>query len=508
MYNNKSVVLCVLDGWGIGKDDRYNAIKNAKTPTFDFLSKNFPSSRLRADGRHVGLLPGQMGNSEVGHMTIGAGRAIPMSLPKIDQAIAEDSLKDSTVIRQFIKALKKSGGVAHLAGLFSNGGVHAHQTHMIYLANVIADEGIKVNLHLFLDGRDVPPNSAVNDIKRLEFALAKNVEVVTLIGRFYAMDRDNRWDRVEKAYQLITQGIGIPFNSAELAILSRYEFGETDEFIQPCSKKSYNGFSKTSDALFFMNFRADRAREILSALCDPSFNKFPRDMDFSLVAQSGMVEYSPQHAKFMKNVLSQDSVENTLGQCLSRANKTQVRLAETEKYPHVTFFFNAGVEIPYAGEQRLMIPSPKVKTYDLMPEMSAKEITLKLIDLVRKNSFDFILVNYANPDMVGHSGSLEAAIQACEIVDSCLGQVYNEVSLSGGTLIVTADHGNCEIMFDPTIDSPHTSHTLNSVPFIVVGANGLLTVKNGSLSDIAPTILNIFEIAVPMDMTGRSLLEY
>ena len=210
----------------------------------------------------------------------------------------------------------------------------------------------------------------------------------------------------------------------------------------------------------------------------------------------------------MKNVLSQESVENTLGQCLSRANKTQVRLAETEKYPHVTFFFNAGVEIPYAGEQRLMIPSPKVKTYDLMPEMSAKEITLKLIDLVRKNSFDFILVNYANPDMVGHSGSLEAAIQACEIVDSCLGQVYNEVSLSGGTLIVTADHGNCEIMFDPTIDSPHTSHTLNSVPFIVVGANGLLTVKNGSLSDIAPTILNIFEIAVPMDMTGRSLLEY
>ena len=508
MRDKNTLVLCILDGWGLSKDTHYNAISSAKTPNFDFLTKTFPTSKLRADGEYVGLLPGQMGNSEVGHMTIGAGRAMRMNLPRIDTAIRNNSLKNNFVVKRFIAALKTSGGVAHLAGLFSSGGVHAHQDHIIYFANLIASEGICVNLHLFLDGRDVPPKRAIADIKELEIALHKLVQVVTIIGRFYAMDRDNRWDRIEKAYNLLALGLGQRFDTPEAAILSNYKNGETDEFVQPSVIRSYDGISKNSDGIFFMNYRSDRAREILSALCDPKFNKFSRRKKFTLVSQCGLIEYSKEHKKFMESVLDIEPNDNTLGQCISNANKKQFRLAETEKYPHVTFFFNSSVEVPALGESRFMVASPKVRTYDLMPEMSAYEITEKLLQLIREKSFDFILVNYANPDMVGHTGSLRAATEACEVVDNCLGKVYHELKRAGGTLLLTSDHGNCEEMYDPINELPHTSHTLNPVPFTAIGLKGLSRVRNGSLADIAPTVLDILKIDVPNDMTGRSLLKF
>ena len=508
MKNKNTVVLCILDGWGVGEDIFSNAIKRANTPNFDYLVNNFPTSRLRADGEFVGLLPGQIGNSEVGHITIGAGRPVPMNLPTINESIKDDSLKYHPVITRFVDSLKRTGGVAHLAGLFSSGGVHAHQDHMIYLANALANDGINVNLHLFLDGRDVPPKTAIYDIKRLELILHKNVRVVTLIGRFYAMDRDNRWERIEKAYNLLALGIGNSYETAEAAILSRYECGETDEFIKPSVIESYEGFSHDTDGLFFMNYRADRARELLSALCDPKFSKFDRQKEFTLVSQSGLIQYSDDHRNFMENVLRPAPVKNTLGECLSRANKRQLRLAETEKYPHVTFFFNSGIEQPVLGESRFMVPSPKVETYDLAPKMSADLVTDRLLDSIKVNSFDFILVNYANPDMVGHTGSLDAAIKACEATDLCLGDIYRELKNLGGTLLLTSDHGNCEIMYDTKNKSPHTSHTLNPVPFTVVGVQELSGVRNGSLSDIAPTVLDLLKIDVPKEMTGKSLLKF
>ena len=507
MKKKKTIVLCVLDGWGLNSNDEFNAIKKADTPNYDFLTSNFPTSQLIAHGECVGLLPNQMGNSEVGHLTIGAGRVVPMSLKKIDEAIKADSLGNHRIIKQFVDALKKTGGVAHLAGLFSSGGVHAHQDHIIYLANLIASQGVSVNLHLFLDGRDVPPKTAISDIERLELVSDRRVTVATVIGRFFSMDRDGRWDRIEKAYRLLAEGKGDHYISAIDAIRSRYSMGETDEFLGPCVIGSYEGFSPGNDGLFFMNFRSDRAREILLALCDPKFDKFHRNKNFKLVSQCGLVEYSTEHESFMNSVFNQNLINNTLGQCLSSNSKTQFRLAETEKYPHVTFFFNSGVEIPIKGESRFMVPSPSVTTYDLKPEMSAHLVTEKLEELIRSEKFDFILVNYANPDMVGHSGRLDATIKACETVDKCLGSLYRVVKEFGVILLLTADHGNCEMMYDAINKSPHTSHTLNPVPFTLVGADGLVKVRNGELSDIAPTVLDLFGLSIPMEMTGRSLLK-
>ena len=507
MNTKKKIVLCILDGWGISNHYESNAIKQADTPNYDFLVKNFPTSQLRAHGEYVGLLPGQMGNSEVGHITIGAGRVIPMNLKKIDIAIKNGSLRTNDIVKKFVASLKESGGVAHLAGLFSNGGVHAHQDHLVYLANLIAREGVEVKLHLFLDGRDVPPKTAILDVKSLESVLDQGVTVVTMIGRFFSMDRDNRWCRVEKAYRLLAEGEGEYYNSALDAVRSRYRMGETDEFIGPSVIGDYSGFSMDEDGLFFLNFRSDRAREILLALCDPKFDKFKRNKNFKLVYKCGLIEYSSEHANFMKSVFRSTHINNTLGECLSLNKKTQFRLAETEKYPHVSFFFNSGLERPSSGESRFMVPSPHVTTYDLKPEMSAHKVTQKLLEVISSEKFEFILVNYANPDMVGHSGSLEAAIKACEVVDECLGSVYKAVKQSNFILLLTADHGNCEMMYDDINKSPHTSHTLNPVPFTVVGAQGLSSVRNGDLSDIAPTVLDIFDLDIPIQMTGRSLLK-
>ena len=507
MSKKKSIVLCILDGWGVTNDCESNAIKKADTPNYDFLLRNFPTSQLKAHGKSVGLLENQMGNSEVGHITIGAGRVIPMYLTKIDKSIKTGSFKKNNIVQKFVASLRHTGGVAHLAGLFSSGGVHAHQDHIIYLANLIAKTGIRVKLHLFLDGRDVSPKIAISDIMRLKFVLDQRVKVATVIGRFFAMDRDNRWNRVEKAYRLLAEGDGDRYNSAFDAIQARYMKGETDEFIGPSVIGDYEGFSAEKDGLFFMNFRSDRAREILFALCDPNFDKFQRKKEYKLVSQCGLIEYSGMHSRFMEHAFTQNIITNTLGECLSLNSKTQFRLAETEKYPHVTFFFNSGVEKEVIGESRFMVPSPNVTTYDLKPEMSAHEVTEKLLKLISSEKFDFILVNYANPDMVGHSGSLEASIKACETIDFCLGSLYQTVKDYNVTLLLTSDHGNCEVMYDKTNKSPHTSHTLNPVPFTVIGVVGLDKVDNGELSDIAPTVLDIFGLDIPKEMTGRSLLK-
>ena len=505
MNKEKTIVLCILDGWGIHSDYDSNSIKQAHTPNYDSLVKNFPTSQLRAHGESVGLLPNQMGNSEVGHITIGAGRVTPMNLKKIDAAMRSGVLKNNQVIRNFIASLKKTGGIAHLAGLFSDGGVHAHKDHIVYLANLIASNGVGVNLHLFLDGRDVPPKSAISYIRWLDSVLDQRIKVVTLIGRFFSMDRDNRWDRIEKAFRLIAEGRGSHYETASDAIQDRYSNGETDEFIEPSVIGDYKGFSADEDGLFFMNFRSDRAREILLALCDPKFNKFKRKKRFELGLQCGLIEYSNDHAEFMHSVFKQEHINNTLGEYLSLNNKNQFRLAETEKYPHVTFFFNSGVEEPSVGESRFMVPSPNVTTYDLKPEMSADKVTEKLLDLIRSEKFEFILVNYANPDMVGHSGRLEATIKACEFIDICLGSVFRTIMETRAILLLTADHGNCEVMYDKVSKSPHTSHTLNPVPFTVVGVDGLSYLRDGELSDIAPTVLDIFGLDIPPEMTGRSL---
>ena len=504
----KPIILCIMDGWGISNETNHNAIKMGNTPVFDKLLRKYPNGVMQASGAHVGLPSGQMGNSEVGHMNLGAGRIVLQDLPRINNIIENELLADNLALNNLIKEAESSNGKCHLVGLLSDGGVHSHQSHLEAIANYLSGAGIEVYFHAILDGRDTSPQSAKDFVRRFQQNTHGAVPIATLIGRFYAMDRDNRWERIEKAYNLLALGIGSPYKTAEAAILSRYECGETDEFIKACVIESYEGFSHNSDGLFFMNYRADRARELLSALCDPKFSKFDRQKDFTFVSQNGLIQYSDHHKNFMENVLKPEPVKNTLGECLSRANKRQLRLAETEKYPHVTFFFNSGIEQPVLGESRFMVPSPKVATYDLAPKMSADIVTGKLLDSIKDNLFDFILVNYANPDMVGHTGSLDAAIKACEATDLCLGDIYRELKNLGGTLLLTSDHGNCEIMYDTKNKSPHTSHTLNPVPFTVVGVQELSGVRNGSLSDIAPTVLELLKIDVPKEMTGKSLLKF
>ena len=508
MKNRKPLVLCILDGWGIEKKTESNAVSLAQTPNFDFAVSNYPMTQLCAHGLHVGLNYEQMGNSEVGHVTIGSGRITMMNLLKIDNSIEDGSFLNKKALSNFIQALKTSGGVAHLAGLVSDGGVHGHKRHMVYLANLIAAEGIYVKLHCFLDGRDVPPKSAKIDILNLKKNLNKGVEIATLVGRFFAMDRDNRWERVEKAYRLIAEANGKRYSDPIEAINARYQLGETDEFIEPLAIKGYQGFSSEKDGLFFMNYRADRAREILSSLIDPTFVTFKRKFKYKLVTICGMIEYSDIHKNLMNSLFKPEKINNTLGQWLSVHNKKQFRLAETEKYPHVTFFFNAGVEKPNIGETHFMVASPQVLTYDLKPEMSADEVTANLTEAIESKNYDFIVANYANPDMVGHTGNLTAAVKACEAVDKGLGLVLSAIKNSNGILLITADHGNCEVMYDNHNNMPHTAHTLSLVPFIISGLDDSITLRHGGLSDIAPTILEILSLKKPKEMTGESLIKH
>jgi 2,3-bisphosphoglycerate-independent phosphoglycerate mutase len=502
----KPVVLCILDGWGLNPDTSANAPALAATPNFDRIWADCPHATLMTHGRDVGLPSGQMGNSEVGHTNIGAGRIVAMDLGMIDLAIEDGDFAAKPALRQFIAALQASGGTAHVAGLASPGGVHSHMSHIVEAARVIAAEAIPVAVHAITDGRDVPPRSGADQVAALEAALPKGARIVTVTGRYFAMDRDNRWERVEKAYRAIVEGKGERRSdvSAPEAIRGCYAEDVTDEFVPATVLDGYAGM-KDGDGLFFVNFRADRAREILQAIGDPGFAHFDVSERPKLVARLGMVDYSTAHDAYMTAVFPKQKIANTLGAWIAKQGLTQFRLAETEKYPHVTFFLNGGKEEPEPGEDRAMPPSPKVATYDLQPEMSAAEVTDRFVEAIERG-YDLIVTNYANPDMVGHTGDLQAAIRACEAVDRGLGRVLEALEKAGGAMIVTADHGNCETMVDPVTGGPHTAHTTNPVPVIVVGGPPGLRLRDGRLADLAPTLLDIMGIVKPPEMTGESLL--
>ena len=499
------VALVILDGLGLRAERDGNAVALADTPTLDRLTAGYPMATLLTHGPDVGLPPGQMGNSEVGHMNIGAGRVVMMDLPKIDAALADRSFDTREAVRGHIDALKASGGVCHLFGLVSPGGVHAHQRHLAHVARLIAGEGIGVRLHLIGDGRDVPPRSIAEYLAALRADLGDmpGIEIATVSGRFFAMDRDNRWERVEQAFRAMAEGRGERAETAETAIAAAYDRGETDEFIAPTVIGDYSGMA-SGDGLFCVNFRTDRSREILAAFAAPDFDAFARPA-LAFADVTGMVEYSQAHNAYMTAVFPDQKIDDTLGQVVARAGLRQLRLAETEKYPHVTFFFNGGVETPEPGEARHMAPSPKVATYDLAPAMSEAAVTERLVSAIRAGDTDLIVTNYANPDMVGHTGDLQAAIAAVEAVDSGLGQAVAAIEEVGGAMLICADHGNCEMMIDPETGGPHTAHTLNRVPVWLVGG-GASALRDGRLADVAPTLLALLGIAQPAAMTGRSLL--
>ncbi|MCI5049292.1 MAG: 2,3-bisphosphoglycerate-independent phosphoglycerate mutase [Rickettsiales bacterium] len=508
---NTPLVLCILDGWGIRDESTDNAIAQANTPNWDQLIANYPQGVLDASEHEVGLPAGQMGNSEVGHMNIGAGRVVLQDLPRIDKAIDDGSLAENQTLIDYIEKLKKSGGTCHLMGLLSDGGVHAHQSHIIALAKIIAATGVKVSIHAFLDGRDTPPRSAKQYLETVEGEIAgeDNIAITTLCGRFFAMDRDQRWDRVKQAYNAIALGKGTTSESALAALNHAYtQADEGDEFVSPYIIGEYAGIAK-QDGILMANFRADRAREILHALCDPTFDAFEREAPFISTAL-GMVEYSTDLSALMPSLFPPEELTELLGEIIAAQGMKQLRIAETEKYAHVTFFFNGGREEPYEGEDRILIPSPDVKTYDLKPEMSAPEVTNQLVEAIAKNAYPVIIVNYANTDMVGHCGKIDAAIQAVEAVDSCLGRLLYAINQSGGTLLITADHGNAEMMFNHNTGSAHTAHTLNKVPFIVAGPayeNAQTAIPDGRLADIAPTILQLLGIEIPPSMNGKALID-
>ncbi len=502
----RPVVLCILDGWGLSPDTEFNAVAKARTPTFDRLMKNSPNATLIACGEDVGLPEGQMGNSEVGHTNIGAGRVVWMDLPKINNAIKDGSFARNPALRRFIDTLKASGGTAHLAGLASPGGVHAHQHHIVKAAQVIAAAGVPVVLHAFLDGRDVPPKSALGQIKALEAALPEGAKIATVIGRFFAMDRDNRWERVTAAFDLMVSATGKRAPSATAAINAAYAVGETDEFVSAAPIGDYAGMAD-GDGLLFMNFRADRARQILRALGEPGFKACKTGPRPKLAALTGIAEYSTLHNAYMDVMFPSEPIKNTLGHWVASHGRSQFRLAETEKYPHVTFFLNGGEEAPEQAEDRYVAPSPKVKTYDMQPEMSAAEVTEHFVAAIKGQQYDMIVVNYANPDMVGHTGDLAAAIKACEAVDSGVAQVLEALKSVGGTMILTADHGNCEVMKDPITGDPHTAHTLNPVPVVLFNGPPNTRLRHGRLADLAPSLLQLMGLKQPAEMTGVSLLQ-
>ncbi len=445
-----------------------------------------------------------MGNSEVGHLNIGAGRVVMQDLPRINDAIASGEIARAPALTNLIQRLKQTGGTCHLIGLVSPGGVHSHQDQAAALAKILAGAGLPTVVHALTDGRDTPPQSAGEDLKRLAAALPPSVPVATVSGRYYAMDRDNRWERVQKAYDTIVEGEGPRFSDPHAVIVDAYANGKFDEFVFPAAVGGYRGM-KDGDGLLCFNFRADRVREILGAILDPSFSGFPRKRIVQLAAAVGMTQYSEELDKFLQTIFAPQTLVNKLGDVVAAAGRKQLRMAETEKYPHVTYFLNGGEEDTYPGEARIMVPSPKVATYDLQPEMSAPELTDKAVEAIGSGQYDLIVLNYANPDMVGHTGSLPAAIRAVETVDTGLGRIAAAIEKAGGALMVTADHGNCEMMRDPETGGPHTSHTTNPVPVFLLGSDAS-SLADGRLADIAPTLLALMELPQPQEMTGRSLL--
>ncbi|MFO0388339.1 MAG: 2,3-bisphosphoglycerate-independent phosphoglycerate mutase [Alphaproteobacteria bacterium] len=506
----KPVVLTILDGWGHSDSPENNAIAAAHTPHWDMLVANYPNGLINASELHVGLPEGQMGNSEVGHMNIGSGRVIMQELPRIDAAIKDGSLAAHLTIKSFADTLKKSGGACHLMGLVSPGGVHSHQRHIAALARILAAQGVRVFIHAFLDGRDTPPQSAKEYVNILQNDISDvtDVRIATVSGRYYAMDRDKRWERVEKAYAAIVTANARKFSSVEDVIEQSYAEHTTDEFVLPAVVGEYTGM-KDGDGVFMANFRADRVRQLLGALLNPAFKEFSRSRVVRLSSALGMVEYSKELGVWMQSVFMPEPLTDILGEVVSNAGLKQLRIAETEKYAHVTFFFNGGREQEFVGEERILVPSPKVATYDMKPEMSAPEVTDKLVEAINADRFDFIVVNYANTDMVGHTGDLQAAVKAVEAVDTCLGRLSDAVFAKGGVMLITADHGNAEQLFDGHTGQAHTAHTLNLVPVIIASAalkGKKIQMPEGKLGDVAPTLLELMDIPKPATMTGNSLL--
>jgi 2,3-bisphosphoglycerate-independent phosphoglycerate mutase len=507
----KPVVLAILDGWGHRAEREDNAIAQAHTPVWDALLRDYPHGLINASELHVGLPAGQMGNSEVGHMNIGSGRVLMQELPKIDAAIASGALKDKLLAQLKGKPIRR----VHVMGLLSDGGVHSHMHHIAAVAQLLAGQGLQVLVHAFLDGRDTPPQSALGYMEWFEGELAASPidgaslpVIATVSGRFYAMDRDKRWERVQKAYDTLTQAGGQRFASAKEAVEASYAAGVTDEFVLPCVIGTYDGMHD-GDALLALNFRADRVRELLSALVDPGFDAFARSRKVQFALALGMVEYSSALAPLVPALFPPEPLTGLLGEVVANAGLKQLRIAETEKYAHVTFFFNGGREEEFPGEERILIPSPKVATYDLKPEMSAPEVTDALVAAIESNRFDFIVVNYANTDMVGHSGNIEAAKKAVETVDTCLGRVVQATLRQGGALLITADHGNAEQMHDHDTGQSHTAHTLNLVPVVLVSQalrGAQVPIREGRLGDVAPTLLQWLGLPQPAEMTGASLL--
>ncbi|OUS38625.1 phosphoglycerate mutase (2,3-diphosphoglycerate-independent) [Rhodobacterales bacterium 56_14_T64] len=500
----KPVVLCILDGWGSGESKVANAPHLAQTPNFDAIMAQGPQARLITHGPDVGLPSGQMGNSEVGHTNIGAGRVVAMDLGQIDLAIEDGSFFENAALLGFIAKMKATGGAAHLMGLVSDGGVHGHITHILAAVKAVTDAGVPVWLHAITDGRDVAPKSALGYFETLQAALPEGAEIATVTGRYYAMDRDNRWERVSQAYSAMINGGGRVVADAQAAVEQSYEQGETDEFISASVVGEYPG-ARDGDGFFCLNFRADRAREILAAIGQPDFDAFDTGKRPKLAGLLGMVGYSDDHNSYMTTAYPKAKIVNTLGAWVAKQGLTQFRLAETEKYPHVTFFLNGGKEAPEVGEDRYMPKSPNVATYDLQPEMSAPKVTAKFVEAIEAG-YDLIVTNYANPDMVGHTGDLEAAMKACEAVDQGLGQVIAALKKVGGAMLVTADHGNCEVMVNPETGEPHTAHTLNLVPVALVGGPEGATLRDGRLADLAPTLLALMGLEKPAEMTGENLL--
>lgn len=497
----------ILDGWGKSPDPKVSAVDQANTPFVSSLYKKYPNSNLLTDGMNVGLPDGQMGNSEVGHMNLGAGRIVYQDLAKINKAVKEDRMKDEPVIREAFDYAKKNGKSVHFLGLVSDGGVHSHTDHLKGLIDAAEGHGLKnVYIHAFTDGRDVDPRSGKGFIQDLwDYCKEKNTQLATVIGRYYAMDRDKRWERIKLAYDLMVHGKGEKTADPSLAIQKSYDDGLTDEFLKPIVVTDKSGQAlttiKENDVVIFFNFRTDRGRELTEVLSQKDHPDHQmKTLDLYYVT---LTNYDDSF-KGIKVVYGKENLEDTLGEVLAKAGKKQIRIAETEKYPHVTFFFNGGREVPFEGEKRIMCPSPKVATYDLKPEMSAYEIRDAILPELEKEEADFVCLNFANPDMVGHTGIMEAAIKAVETVDTCAEAVVKKGLEHGYSSLIIADHGNCDTMINPD-GSPNTAHTTNPVPLIVVDED-IKAVKDGVLGDIAPTILHMMGIEKPGTMTQKSLV--
>ena len=497
----------ILDGWGISPDPKVSAIENANTPFVDSLYSNYPNATLLTDGLNVGLPEGQMGNSEVGHMNLGAGRIVYQDLVKINLAVENDTLKDEAVLVDAMEYARENDKDVHFLGLVSNGGVHSHQNHLKGLIDVADKLGVKRSyVHAFTDGRDVDPKSGKGFLEEIDdFCSDKNADLASVIGRYYAMDRDKRWERVKLAYDLVVEGKGEKSTNIGQTVQKSYEDGVTDEFLKPIVMTDEGGNPmatiKEGDVVVFFNFRTDRGRELTQALSQRNFHE--HGMHKLSLYYVTMTNYDDTFEN-IKVIYDKENIKETIGEVLARNGKKQIRIAETEKYPHVTFFFNGGREVPFEGEERILCPSPKVATYDLKPEMSAYEVRDSIVPELQKGEADFVCLNFANPDMVGHTGVMSAAVKACETVDSCAEAVITTGLENGYSTIVIADHGNCDTMVNPD-GSPHTAHTTNPVPLIVVDPD-IREVKSGILGDIAPTILKIMGVEKSELMTQDSLV--